>query len=553
METVKKANVQVDAGNWTGELAHNWTYIGSDECNFIYTPESQDMLAKFQQFQEQPYFLRVHHIFCTGNCHGFYKWGSTNAYLEDEEGNPVYSWQYIDLIFDTMLKYNIKPFVELGFMPKDLVDPEYLSKFPPIKGFTSDYKMYQQYGWACPPKDYDKWYGLVSEFTRHLIERYGVEEVKGWYFELWNEPDISYWHGTNEDFNKLYDYTAAAVKDVLPELRVGGPSVTTPTYRQNSAELLDCFLNHCRNGVNYKTGEQGTPLDFLTFHVKGGGYPMNPKSKMTQPPSVKRIMEGIKTGYEIICKYGYEGLECVLSEIDPDGWAAGGVGDNVNFTFRNTEYFPSFVLDSFDKATKFAKSNNWDLRLISWAYMFPGERAFEGTRSFVTQGIDKAILNLFRMYAKMGRKELTFTSTGEKNPILYEDLIGKDEDPDISGFATLVDNEGVQVMIYNHHDNWDLKEEWDVELDVTNLPFDASRYKVTHYRIDAIHSNAYPEWIRQGKPLFPAGGQKTALQARAGLEMLTPPTVVNVVDGKVRLTFSLPVHGISLLLLTPSA
>ena len=126
-------------------------------------------------------------------------------------------------------------------------------------------------------------------------------------------------------------------------------------------------------------------------------------------------MDGIQTGYEIICKYGYEDLECILSEIDPDGWAAGGEGDNINFNFRNTEYYPSFVIDSFDKASKFAKAKHWDLRLLTWAYLFPGERAFEGTRSFSTQGIDKAVLNLFRMYARMGTKEVAFTSSGAKD------------------------------------------------------------------------------------------------------------------------------------------
>lgn len=551
METQKKVSIQVDAGQSTGTLAHNWTYIGYDECNFTYTPESQELLAKFQQFQEQPYYLRCHHIFCTGNCHGFYKWGSTNAYMEDEEGNPVYNWKYIDLILDTTLKFNCKPFVELGFMPMDLVDPAYLEKFPKIQGFTSDYKMYQQYGWACPPKDYNKWYGLVYNFVRHCVERYGEEEVKTWYFELWNEPDIAYWHGTFDDFNKLYDYTAAAVKAAFPAARVGGPSVTNPAHRENSAKMLDYFLDHCRNGVNYYSGEKGTVLDFITFHVKGGGYPMNPKAKKGAPPSVKRIMDGIKVGYEIIEKYGYENLECILSEIDPDGWAAGGVGDNINFTFRNTEYYPSFIVDSFDKASKFAKDRNWDLRLLTWAYLFPGERAFEGTRAFSTQGIDKAVLNLFRMYAMMGRNQVSFTSSEEKDPFLYEDMNGMNEDPDISGFAT-ADGEGVQVLVYNHHDNWDLEEEWQVEVEVANLPFAADRVQVTHYRIDGEHSNAYPEWLRQGQPLFPDEEQKAAIKARAGLELLAAPACLPLEGGKARFNFSLPVHGISLLLITPA-
>ena len=523
MEMQKKVNVRVDAGQWLGELSHNWTYIGFDECNYTYTPESQELLAKFQQFQEQPYYLRAHHLFCTGNCHGVPKWGSTNAYLEDEHGNPVYSWKYTDLILDTILKYNCKPFVELGFMPMDLVDPAYLEKFPAIQGFSGPYKMYQQYGWACPPKDYDKWYGLVYHFVRHCVERYGEQEVQRWYFELWNEPDIPYWHGTFADFYKLYDYTAAAVKAASPAARVGGPSVTNPDYQQNSARLLEGFLDHCRNGVNYHSGEKGAVLDFTTFHVKGGGYPMDPKAKQGPPPSVKRIMEGIQTGYDILRKHGYETLECILSEIDPDGWAAGGVGDNINFTFRNTEYYPSFVAAAFDKASRFAKSKNWDLRFLTWAYLFPGERAFEGTRALSTQGIDKAVLNLFRMYARMGSQEVFFTSSGAKDPLQYPDLNGMTRTPDVSGFATLTGSKSLEILIYNHHDNWDLSEDWQIELEVANLPFETSTFRLAHYRIDRAHSNAYPEWVRQGRPLFPSGVQKESIQARAGLEMLTHP------------------------------
>src|SRR5512142_1349589 len=153
MQPQNSVSIQVDAARPVGPLPHSWTYIGYDECNYTYTPEGEELLAKFQQFQEQPYYIRTHHLFCTGNGHGFYKWGSTNAYMEDETGRPVYSWKYVDLILDTILKHGCRPFVELGFMPMDLVDPQYLARFPRLQGFQSDYKMYQQYGWACPPKD----------------------------------------------------------------------------------------------------------------------------------------------------------------------------------------------------------------------------------------------------------------------------------------------------------------------------------------------------------------------------------------------------------------
>lgn len=550
VESTTATKIRVDASNWLGELPHNWNYIGYDEINYTYVPEGQELLAKFTALQEKPYYVRAHHLLCTGNGHGFYKWGSTNAYVEDEEGNPIYDWSIVDLTFDTLLRHQCKPFVEIGFMPMHLADPAHYD----FKQDSWRFKNYQDYGWACPPKDYQKWYDLIFNLVRHAVERYGVDEVKSWYWELWNEPDIFYWRGTVDEFNKLYDYTAAALKAACPEARVGGPGVTNPTVGRNSIEYLDKFLDHCANGTNYCTGQQGTPLDFTSFHVKGGGYRADPLHRKQKPPSVKRILNDTQTGYEIIAKYAdYKDLECVLTEIDPDGWAAGGAWDNANLNFRNTEYYASFVAASFDKVTKFAQANRWDLRLLSWAFMFVGERCFEGTRVFSTQGVDKAILNLFRMYGKMGQQEILFESSQSQDPMAYSDQWGSDAAPDISGFATLTGNKGLQVLIYNHHDDWDMEQSCEVSLEIEHLPFAGQNLRVQHYRIDQSHSNAYGEWVRQGKPTYPPPTQLAAIKARDGLELLHAPQEVSEIDGKLTLQFAMPVHSISLLIVTPVA
>ena len=543
--TSSQVHVSVDAAARLGQLAHNWTYIGYDEINYTYTPEGQELLAKFSELQEQPYYVRVHHLFCTGNCHGFYKWGSTNAYLEDEAGNPIYNWDTVDLVFDALLKHGCKPFVELGFMPQHLADT---ACYDPAKDGWND-QVYRSAGWACPPKDYDKWYGLVFNLVQHCIERYGRDEITTWYWELWNEPDIFYWRGTPEQFARLYDYTAAAVKAACPQARVGGPATTNPAPGSKAAEYLDTFLAHCASGLNAATGQNGAPLDFITFHVKGGGYRADPLHRKQSPPSVQQIVAHVQHGYEIIGKYpGYQQLECILSEIDPDGWAAGGAWDNINLNFRNTEYYPGFVAASFDKVSKFAKAQGWDLKLLSWAFLFVGERCFEGTRAFSTQSIDKPILNLFRMYAQIGSDEVAFASTGAKNPLAYADKWGSAEAPDIAGFAALSGGKSLDMLIYNHHDNWDLHGERTVELEIANLP--SGELELRHYRIDAAHSNAYAEWLRQGRPIYPSPEQRAALKAREGLELLEPPRTVAARDGTLRLSFTLPVHAISLLRLS---
>src|ERR671932_561597 len=549
-ELQKNVAVRVDAGQWLGELPHHWTYIGYDEINYTYTPEGQELLAKFMALEEQPYYIRVHHLLCTGNCHAFYKWGSTNAYLEDETGTPIYDWTIVDLVFDTILQHRCKPFVELGFMPQDLADPERYDRAHD----TWTMQQYRTYGWACPPKDYQKWYDLIYKLVRHCLERYGAAEIRSWYWELWNEPDLDYyWKGSIAEFTKLYDFTAAAVKAACPDARVGGPGTTNPVPGRRSAEFLDAFLDHCTHGTNALSGRIGTELDFVSFHVKGGGYAADPKQRQQPPPSVQRVLRDIQAGHAIISKYlTLKDHECVLSEIDPDGWAAGGAWDNANLNFRNTEYYPSFVTSAFDKAGRYARQHQWDLKCLTWAFLFVGERCFEGTRVFSTQGIDKPILNLFRMYAKLGRQELLFESTGTQDPLSYDDRWGRGTPPEISGFATLTGNQSVEVLIYNHHDDWNEQGEYAVDLAVENLPFEAQELVLRHYRIDRSHSNAYPEWVRQGKPMYPAPGQQAAIQARAGLELVEPPRRLTLTAGKVQVTFTLPVHSISLLVLAPS-
>ena len=114
-----KVQVNVDAARRTGRLEHTWNYIGYDECNYTHSPGGMALIAKFGGM-EKPYYVRAHHMLCTGNRHGSYKWGSTNVYTEDADGSPVYDYETIDRMIDIWLGNNCRPFFELGFMPKDL-------------------------------------------------------------------------------------------------------------------------------------------------------------------------------------------------------------------------------------------------------------------------------------------------------------------------------------------------------------------------------------------------------------------------------------------------
>ena len=540
----EQVSVRVDASKWTGKLEHTWNYIGYDECNYTHSPGGIELIKKFGKL-EKPYYMRAHHMLCTGILHGFYKWGSTNVYIEDENGNPIYNYDLIDEMMDIWLSNNCKPFFELGFMPRDLADPRDAEngKFYQVAYGISEY---QRVGWAMPPKDYQKWYDLIYYLVKHLVDRYGQKEVETWYFEMWNEPDIFYWRGTHEEFCKLYDYTEAAVHAALPTARFGGPATCgnmKPTDR--ASIFLDGFLNHIKNGKNHYSGETGTRIDFTTFHTKGGGYSFDTLAKK-QIPSVKELLVNVDTQCSIIKKYGYDNLECVLSEADPDGWAAGGRYDNFNLNFRNTEYYASYVMSSYKNLYDLAEKLQMDIRPLAWAFMFEAERCFEGTRTFTTQGIDKAVFNVFKFFARMGTQKVELTTTKDVDPLTFTDMNGYEAGPEVDGWATMDGEDKMQVLLYCHHDDWDVKESYDIDLEIANLPIDG-KVQIRHLRIDADHSNPYAEWVRQGRPNYPTEGQREAIVARSGLEYCEAPETVLVHEGKLQRKFTLPTHGISLL------
>src|SRR3954453_14187159 len=215
--------IQVDAAKRTGPLRPVWAFFGHDEPNYTYMKDGRKLLSEIAALSSVPVYVRVHSLLVTGDGEAALKWGSTNAYTEDSSGKPVYDWTITDRIFDTYLQAGAKPFVEIGFMPKALSSKPEPYQPTWIPGAANrDYSI----GWTYPPNDYAKWGELVYQWVRHSVGKYGKAEVDSWYWEVWNEPDISYWHGTPQEYNKVYDYAAAGVKRALPSAKVGGPATT---------------------------------------------------------------------------------------------------------------------------------------------------------------------------------------------------------------------------------------------------------------------------------------------------------------------------------------
>ncbi|MGQ9632527.1 MAG: GH39 family glycosyl hydrolase [bacterium] len=539
-----RARISVDAGKWLGELDHIWTYLGQDELNWVYTKNGKALLRKIGEFAERPYYVRVHNTYTSGNRLGLPRASSTNAYREDKNGNPIYDWTELDKLFDAYVANNIRAFVELGFMPKDLMAE---NDAPSYSGYH--YHDVVRAGMAYPPKDYNKWHDLVYETVRHCIDRYGQDEVTSWYWEVWNEPDIAYWQGTFEEYCKLYDYTAAAIKRADPNVRVGGPATTGS---DGGMEFLDGFLDHCANGTNYHTGGRGVPIDFISYHIKGAGYRVDPDDPK-HVPSMKRMVQKIEQGLDIIAKYPtLSKLECHLTECDPCAPATRGIYDNPNLHFRNTEYYPTFVAALVKKVLDVnSRRENKVTGLLSWAFQAEGMRYFEGIRQLTTNGIDMPILNLFRMYSSLGNTRLELKSDRARDMSLDDDERDPDRTRDIDGLASMSGNGSVEVMLWNHHDDWDVKGDCEIDLQVENLPFGGDGVRCEHYRIDSTHSNSYTEWKRQGCPQEPTEGQLRAIKSREGLEMMEPPGVYKLLDGKFKKSIILPTHSVSLLVISP--
>ena len=254
-------SIRVDAGKSTGPLKQIWRYFGADEPNYAYMTTGKKLIADQGKLAPKRVYFRAHNLLTTGDGTPALKWGSTNAYTEDANGKPVYDWTIVDRIFDTYLERGVKPYVQIGFMPKAMsIKPEpYQHMWTPTAKYDEIYT-----GWAYPPKDYAKWGELAYQWAKHCVEKYGRAEVEQWYWETWNEANIGYWRGTPEEFRKLHDYAVDGVRRALPTARVGGPDSAG-----SGGQWMRDFLEHQLRGKNFATGKTGTPIDFVSFHAKG--------------------------------------------------------------------------------------------------------------------------------------------------------------------------------------------------------------------------------------------------------------------------------------------
>lgn len=530
--------IRVNAAQIIGPYKPIYGYFGYDEPNYTYMANGRKLVGELSRLSRGPVYIRTHFMLATGDGRPGLKWGSTNAYTEDASGNPVYNWTIIDRIFDTYLQAGAKPFAEIGFMPRALS-----SKPEPYQPTWVPGARNEQYsiGWTYPPKDYSRWRELVYQWVRHSVEKYGRNEVESWYWEVWNEPDISYWHGTPEEYNKLYDYAADAVKRALPSARIGGPASTGPSG-DRPGKFLHQFLDHCVSGKNFATGAVGAPLDFITYHAKGRPTVFQGHVRM----GIAKHAEDVQRGLVIVAKFSkFLRLPIVLSESDPEGCAACSARVYPQNAYRNGTLYPAYTAVMMKTIFELADRAGANIAgVLTWAFEFEGQPYFDGLRTLATNGVDKPVLNVFRMAGLMQGERVKVESTGsvDLSAMLKEGVRGA---PDVDALAVRSDHD-LSVLTWNYHDDDMPGPDAKVQLNVVGLPSNMKRVLLRHYRIDQTHSNAYTTWKQFGSPQNPTPEQHAALKAAGQLQQLESPLWIQIKGGAAKLDLVLPRQAISL-------
>jgi xylan 1,4-beta-xylosidase len=533
--TPQPVSIRVHGGQPIGPYTPIWNYFGADEPNYIYASNGKKLLGELAALSPVPVYFRPHNLFTTGNGDGSLKWGSTNVYSEKPDGTPVYDFTITDRIFDALVAAHVRPLVEIAFMPEALsTHPEpYRHTFPKGDIFT---------GWTYPPKDEAKWSKLVLAYATHLRDRYGSQTAT-WFWEVWNEPDIGYWHGTPEEYDRLYDMTTAAIRAALPEAKVGGPEATGVS--DHSEPFLRQFLEHCSRGKNAATGAIGAPLDFISYHPKG--HPKFENGHVVM--SVGTQLRAVERGMQVIASYPeWKHTPIVLGESDPEGCAACQGSQN---GYRNGPLYGVSVAEATMRTYELARKYGLTVQgAVTWAFEFEDQPAFAGFRELATDGIDKAVLNVFRMFGMLGGggpiEKAAWLNTESSRALPLADVVANSVTgvSDVNAVATRNGSE-LDVLIWNYHDADVSAGPVPIRLEVDGLRGTAAI--ASEYRMDVIHGNAYRAWQQMGGPAQPTPEQKSELEKAGELDQTVSGISLPVRNGKASLDpGSLPRQGVLL-------
>ena len=530
------AIINVDLAKEKGSMIPIWAWFGYDEPNYTYMKDGKKLLSEIAALSPVPVYVRAHSLLCTGDGTPALKWGSTNAYTEDANGNPVYNWKIIDSIFDTYIQRGMKPLAQIGFMPEALsINPSpYKHDWKPGDPYSKIFT-----GWAYPPKDYDKWRELVYQWVKHSVDRYGKQEVETWYWEVWNEPN-GYWKGTQEEFFKLYDYAADGLKRALPTARIGGPNIAG-TSSGNATNWMHNFIKHCLYENNFATGKKGSPLEAILFHAKGNPTLKDGVVWMNMSPQLRDIEAGIK----IAMSYPEtKNLPLIIGESDPEGCAACGMATNPQNAYRNGTMYSSYTAATFARKYELADQYKGNLiGAVSWSFEFENQPWFYGFRDLATNGVDKPVLNVFRMFGMMKGMRV-HAESNRMYPLKNVLDSSIRQNPEIGALASK-DKNSAAIMVWHYHDEDKKNSVEHVLLNLSNVS--SKKIRFTEYRIDDEHSNSYEVWKKMGSPQNPSPAQVLELERSGQLAAVRKNEKIKTVAGKVSVQISLQRQGVSLL------
>ena len=372
----------------------------------------------------------------------------------NKQGQPVYNFSYVDQIYDGLLELGVKPYVELSFMPPDLD-----SRPDAAKPFF--YKLR-----ASPPKSYAMWDDLIKAFARHLVERYGIDEVSSWYFEVWNEPDIAFWNGTpaQATYFKLYDHTARALKSVSPRLRVGGPSTSAVAW-------IPDFLNHVH--------EQQVPVDFVSTHAYGNVC-----------PDVAKV-------HKQIAGSPYPKLPFILSEFNAAAFNRPDITDSV--------YMGPYLAKTIHDCDGMVDLMSfWSFSDVFEEQGVVKTPFYGGFGLVAERGIPKPSFNAFAMLHRLGDTRLPAGA----GPVLATRAADGSLVLALWTYAPPVSNETVYVP------GPPKGEVEHFEVDISHFAGDR---QATVWRLDPDHGNVIPAFDAMGRPDYPSREQIRALREAARL------------------------------------
>jgi xylan 1,4-beta-xylosidase len=467
--------IQIDLAAPSHPLSHFWEQMfGSGRAILSLRDSYRRDLREVKQATNLQY-IRFHAIFHD----------EVGLYDEDATGKPLYNFSYVDQIYDGLLQNGVRPFVELSFMPRKLgAQPiEHSFWYHPI---------------IAPPKDWNKWSEMITQFTQHLVARYGIDEVSQWYFEVWNEPNLDFWAGVPKEatYYQLYDTTARAIKAVNPRMRVGGPSTA-------QAAWVDRFIKH--------VVENNVPVDFVSSHVYGNDEAKNVLFTDESVPRTQMVCRAAAKVHDQVKASSRPDLPIFFTEYnasyknEPDVTDAPFMGPWLADTIRQCDGLIQIM-------------SYWTFSDVFEEQGVVKEPFYGGFGVIAEDGIPKPAFNAFKLLHELGDQRIGLDSK--------DALVTRRSD------GTCV------IAVWNLLLPEEKGEPKNVTLELKGIA--GNRHAMVS-RVDATHGSPLEAYAAMGRPADPTSAQIAKLRQAA---QLPPPEKVRFRNGALNLV--LPPQGLAL-------